>query len=94
MPLHAEVRRVAAIALIAAFGVAACESQRSANRVARDLVNTLAEEDPVVRDCMLAIIDEEYPGDTLDEIGKGVEDGDEDAIAALAEFEDRLRTCR
>ena len=86
-------RRVAAIALIAAFGVAACESQPSSRRVAEDLVKTLAE-DPVVRDCMLDIIDTEYPGDTLDDIGKGVEDGDPQAIADLEVFEERLESCR
>ena len=82
------------MALVAAFGVAACESSPSARRVAEDLVNTMAADDPVVRDCMLAIIETDYPDDTLDKIGEGVEDGDPEAIAALEEFESALSSCR
>ncbi len=62
--------------------------------MAEDLVNTLAADDPEARECMLQLIEDDYPGDALDKIGEGVEEGDPDAIAALDDFEAALRTCR
>ena len=82
------------MALVAALGVAACESSPSSRRVAEDLVKTYGADDPEARDCMLQMIEDDYPGDTLDKIGEGVEAGDADAIADLAEFESKLRACR
>ena len=82
------------MALVAALGVAACESSPSARRVAEDLINTYAADDPEARECMLQVVEDDYPGDALDQIGEGVEEGDPDAIEALDEFESKLRACR
>ncbi|MGI9645987.1 MAG: hypothetical protein ACR2O6_11830 [Ilumatobacteraceae bacterium] len=74
--------------------MASFDSSPSARRVAQDLVETYGADDPEARDCMLQLIEDEYPGDTLDKIGEGVEEGNPDAIAALDEFESQLRDCR
>ncbi len=90
---HRAPARLAAIALIAAFGVSACETQPSARRVARDLVESLPGATPAQRECMLDRVDD-YTKDELDDIGKGVNDGDPESEAALAKFERDLAACR
>ena len=85
--------RIAAVAVVAALGFAACDSQPSAKRVAEDLVNTLAADDPEVRDCMLEKIDG-YTKDELEDIGNGAQDGDAESLAALEMFEADLASCR
>jgi hypothetical protein len=87
--------RAAALVLAATFGVAACNSQPSAKRVAEDLVNTLASNDEE-RDCMLAKLNE-YSTDELDQIGEDAESGDVAAKAAaqaqLDELQVELESC-
>ncbi len=75
--------------LIAGFGVTACSSQPSAQRVAEDLINTLAETDEE-RVCMLAKVDE-IGSDELEQIGKDAESGDVAAKAAANAELDKLQ---
>ncbi len=64
--------RLAGLALVAALGVSACNSDPSARRVAEDIINTLA--DPgAARDCMLEKLDG-YSDDELDEITASAND--------------------
>ena len=60
--------RAAALLMVAVFGVSACNSEPSAQRVANDLINTLAETDEE-RDCMLGKV-KAYSQDELEEIGE------------------------
>jgi hypothetical protein len=75
------------------LGLSACQSDPSAERVAQDLVKTLAQT-PEEEECMLAVIDE-YDLNTL---GSDAKDGDqaeqEAANAELAKFEADLAACR
>jgi len=91
---HRAPTRIAAIALIAAFGFSACDSQPSAKRVAEDLVKSLPGATDAQRQCMLDKIEADYSGDELDKIGDGVTEGDPEAEAALAKFERDLEACR
>jgi hypothetical protein len=59
--------KVGAVALLAMLGLTACNSQPSAQRVADDLIKTLAETDEE-RVCMLKIIDA-FDKDDLEQIG-------------------------
>lgn len=83
----------AAVALVAVFGLSACQSDPSANRVAQDLVRTLAET-PEQEECMLEVI-EDYD---LNALGSDANDGDPEvqaeADAELAKFEADLVACR
>ena len=65
-------RRLAALAAIAVLGVAACDSQPSAKRVAEDIIKTLAVDDPEVEACMLEVLDG-YTKSELDAIGDGID---------------------
>ena len=58
-------RSLAAVALLAVFGVSACTSDPSPTRVAEDLVKTVAST-PEQEDCMLGVI-ADYDLDTLGE---------------------------
>ena len=81
--------RAAAVVLFAGLAVTACSSQPSAQRVAEDLINTLAENDEE-RDCMLAKVDE-YSKDELEQIGDDAENGDVAAKAAADAELDKLQ---
>jgi hypothetical protein len=91
---HRNPTRLVAIVLIAAFGVAACDSQPSTKRVAEDLVKSLPGATDAERDCMLEIIENDYTADELDDIGNGVTEGDPESVAALEKFERDLASCR
>jgi hypothetical protein len=86
-----------AVAAVSLLGLTACSSDPSAQRVAEDLVNTVAADEPEVRDCMLEVIDG-YTNDELQAIGEDANDGDaaEQAAAreALDKFEADLAACR
>ena len=58
-------RSLVAVALIAVFGVSACNSDPSPTRVAQDLVETVSST-PEQEECMLSVIDD-YE---LDDLGK------------------------
>lgn len=81
------------MALVAVLGLSACQSDPSANRVAQDLVKTLAET-PEQEECMLEVI-EDYD---LNALGSDANDGDPavkaEADAELAKFEADLVDCR
>jgi hypothetical protein len=81
--------------LIAALGVTACSSDPSAERVAEDLINTLAETEEE-RKCMIAKVDA-IGGDELQEIGEDAEGSDVAAKAAadaeLDELQAELESC-
>jgi hypothetical protein len=87
----------AAVALVAMLGMTACNSDPSAKRVAQDLVRTLTQDDPEVRDCMLEVIDG-YSEDDLEDIGNDAREGDQaeqaEANQALAKFQADLEACR
>ncbi len=86
-----------AVAAISLVGLTACSSDPSAQRVAEDLVKTIAADEPEVRDCMLDVIDG-YEQSELEAIGEDAIDGDaaaqEAAQAALDKFEADLAACR
>jgi len=81
--------RAAALLMVAVFGVSACNSQPSAQRVAEDLINTLAKTDEE-RDCMLKKV-EAYSQDELEKIGEDADSGDVAAKAAANEELDKLQ---
>ncbi len=89
--------RLAAIALVAVFGVSACNSQPSAKRVAQDLVKSLPDATDAQRQCMLDVIDG-YSKDELEAIGNGALSDDPvkkaSAEEELAMFEQDLANCR
>ena len=58
-------RSLVAVALVAVFGVSACNSDPSPTRVAQDLVETVSST-PEQEECMLSVIDD-YE---LDDLGK------------------------
>lgn len=81
--------KLGALILVAGLGVAACNSDPSARRVAEDIINTLA--DPgAVRDCMLDKLDE-YSDDELDEITASA--NDPGPGTAIDRFEADLAEC-
>ena len=86
--------RSLAVAAIAVVGLSACQSNPSAERVARDLVLTETADQPEVQDCMLEVLDE-YD---LNELGSDATSDNPEvsgpAQAALDRFEDDLAACR
>ena len=76
--------------MVATLGVSACNSQPSAQRVAEDLINTLAK-NPTERDCMLAKV-KAIGKDELQEIGDNADSGDAAAKAAANAELDKLQT--
>jgi len=87
--------RAAALLMVATLGVSACRSQPSAQRVAEDLINTLAKTD-AERDCMLTKVDA-IGKDKLEKIGTDAADGDAASKAAanaeLDKLEADLKSC-
>lgn len=87
------IARTLAIGAVAVFGVAACSSTPSAERVAQDLVKTQAADFPEVEECMLGVIDD------YDLNGLGADANSENAeisgpaIAELDQFEADLVDC-
>ena len=87
--------KIAALVGVVVLGASACTSDPSAQRVAKDLVNTLVDDDDQ-RECMLDKIDE-YSKDELEKIS---ENADEAAatqnvgeISDLQQFENDLASC-
>jgi hypothetical protein len=82
-----------AIGLIAVLGVSACTSDPSAQRVAEDLVQTLAQDYPDIEECMLEVVDS-YD---LNELGRDATNENPEisgpAQAELDEFEVELAAC-
>ena len=76
--------------LFAGLFVTACSSQPSAQRVAEDLINTLAENDEE-RACMLAKLKAFATKDELEQIGEDAESGDTAEKAAANEELDKLQ---
>ena len=76
--------------MVATLGVSACRSEPSAQRVAEDLINTLAKTDEE-RDCMLQKV-EANGKDELEKIGDDAANGDEAAKAAANAELDKLQT--
>lgn len=58
--------KAVSIGALAVLGMSACTSDPSPTRVAQDLVNTVAQDHPEIRDCMLGVIDD-YDLDQLGE---------------------------
>jgi hypothetical protein len=81
--------RAAALLMVAVLGVSACRSEPSAQRVAEDLINTLAKTDEE-RDCMLGKV-KAYGKDELEKIGEAADSGDVAAKAAADEELDKLQ---
>lgn len=80
--------------MFAVLGLSACQSQPSAERVARDLVRTLTLDHPDIEECMLAVIEDDYDLNDLGE--KATSDNSEvsgPAIAELDQFEADLAAC-
>ena len=82
-----------AIGVIAVFGVSACTSDPSANRVAQDLVKTETQGFPDIEECMLEVIDD-YD---LNGLGGDANSSNPEisgpAIAELEDFEADLVDC-
>jgi hypothetical protein len=82
-----------AAGVIAVIGLSACNSDPSPTRVAQDLVNTVAQDYPEIRDCMLGVIDD-YD---LDQLGEDSISENPDksgpALAELESFETDLAAC-
>ena len=93
LPGRAHGFKVAGIVLVAALGFAACSSDPSAQRVAKDLVNTLATSDDQ-RDCMLDKIDG-YDKKELETIAKAAADVSQNVgeLSGLEQFEADLASC-
>jgi len=88
--------RAAALLMVAVLGVSACNSEPSAQRVANDLINTLAESEEE-RVCMLGKV-KAYSQDELEKIGDEAANGDVAAKAAanaeLDKFQAELESCK
>jgi hypothetical protein len=84
---------VLAIGLLAVLGVSACTSDPSPTRVAQDLVNTVAQDQPEIRDCMLGVIDEYDLDDLGDKAISENPDVSGPALAELDKFEADLAAC-
>jgi uncharacterized lipoprotein len=82
-----------AIGLLAVLGVSACTSDPSPQRIAEDLVKTLAQDHPEIEECMLEVV-ESYD---LNELGKNATNENPEisdpAQAELDEFEAELAAC-
>ncbi|NND73622.1 MAG: hypothetical protein HKN44_01315 [Ilumatobacter sp.] len=90
LPSMRRRRRLAGLVLVAALGVAACESQPSSRRIANDIIKTLSDEGPV-RECMLDKLDG-YTDDDLDEITASASQPGPGTAIDL--FEADLASCR
>lgn len=86
-----------AIGFVAVLGVTACESDPSAKRVAQDIVNTEAADRPVVRDCMLKVIDTYDDQYDLEKLGENANNSNPEisdpAQATIDEFQTSLADC-
>jgi len=82
-----------AIGMIAVLGVSACTSDPSAQRVAEDIVRTVAQDFPDIEECMLGVIDDYDLNDLGDKANSDNPDISDPAKAELVKFEDDLAAC-
>jgi hypothetical protein len=82
-----------AIGSIAVLGVSACTSDPSAQRVAEDLVRTLAQDFPEIEECMLEVVDSYDLNDLGDKANNENAEISGPAQAELDEFEAELAAC-
>ena len=75
------------------LGVSACTSDPSAQRVAVDLVRTLAQDFPEIEECMLEVVDSYDLNDLGDKATNENPEISGPAQAALDEFEADLAAC-
>ena len=79
--------------MIAVLGVSACTSDPSAQRVAEDIVRTVAQDFPDIEECMLGVIDDYDLNDLGDKANSDNPDISDPAKAELVKFEDDLAAC-
>lgn len=82
-----------AIGIVAVFGVSACNSDPSAERVAQDLVRTVAQDFPEIEECMLEVIDDYDLNDLGDKANSENTEISGPAMAELDDFEADLVAC-
>ena len=82
-----------AIGLIAVLGVSACTSDPSAQRVAEDLVRTMAQDFPEIEECMLEVVDSYDLNDLGDKARNENPEISGPAQAGLDEFAVDLAAC-
>jgi hypothetical protein len=82
-----------AIGSIAVLGVSACTSDPSAQRVAEDLVRTLAQDFPEIEECMLEVVGSYDLNDLGDKANNENAEISGPAQAELDEFEAELAAC-
>ena len=87
------IARTLAIGAVAVFGVAACTSDPSAERVAQDLVKTQAADFPEIEECMLEVIDDYDLNDLGSDANSDNPEISGPAIAELDQFEADLVDC-
>lgn len=75
------------------FGVSACQSQPSAARVARDLVETLTLDHPEIRECMLGVVDDYELNELGDDANSENPEISGPALEELDRFEADLVAC-
>lgn len=90
-------RRVVGAALCAVIVLGACTSDPGPRRVAQDIINAEAENNPDLdRECMLDVL-EEIPDDELEAIGQQLDSANEgtqaEGQAAFDAFRDALAVC-
>lgn len=76
-----------------ALGVSACTSDPSAQRVAEDLVRTLAQDFPEIETCMLDVVDSYDLNDLGDKASNENPEISGPAQADLDEFQAELAAC-
>jgi hypothetical protein len=82
-----------AIGLVAVFGMSACNSQPSAERVAEDLVKTLAADHPDIEECMLGVVEDYDLNDLGEKATNENPEISDPALAELDQFEADLADC-
>ncbi len=81
------------IGLVAVLGVSACTSDPSTQRVAEDIVKTVAQDYPDIEECMLGVIDDYDLNDLGDKANSDNPDVSDPALAELDKFEADLAAC-
>ena len=82
-----------AVGLFAVLGLSACQSQPSAERVARDLVETLTLDHPEIGECMLGVVDDYELNELGEDANSDNADVSDPALAELDQFEADLAAC-
>ena len=79
--------------MLAVLGVSACTSDPSAQRVAEDIVRTVAQDFPDIEECMLGVIDDYDLNDLGDKANSDNPEISDPAKAEPAKFENDLAAC-